>query len=220
MPDTLRKAVKKTLQSDSTVIINSLLHVNASSEKMSDEEKIAAGLLALVDGPLKVTYGLLMISSGILLAPIPCVVATVSTKETTDSHGKRAEVTALGVSFRMPKSPFQYIRKETHHDGHGYYETIVKKDWAAKPTIRIIDPDGKLPNQIDADHQEIQVKTTVTGLNLATTGLGRVCIGAIDPVTGTAKATFFGAKKLFSSNESHRHYNQMSDEHDMLITKP
>src|SRR3990167_6620808 len=105
MTNVISEALRKTLKSDSTVIINSLLHRNALHEKLTDEEKIAAGFFALIDGPCKISYGLLMIAAGTILAPIPVLVLNVSTTEITDEHGMSAEMTGIGLSCRTPKTP-------------------------------------------------------------------------------------------------------------------
>src|SRR3990167_1798814 len=191
MLETISNAIKKTIKSDSTAVINSLLHINAAYENLTDEEQIAAGFFALIDGPLKISYGLLMIAGGIILAPIPGIVATVSTEEIADSNGKRAGISGVGLDCRSPRTPCHYTRIEHKHlNAHSYTRTKIT-GWQVKAHLSCTDPEGTLPESITGSYLEVSAKTTITGYNLATAGLGRVIVGICDPLVGLGKVAFF-----------------------------
>jgi hypothetical protein len=203
MPKRIKIVLQKMAKQDSTAILNSLLQESASSPKMTDEEKAIAGFLALIDGPVKVSYGLLMIAGGIILAPIPCVVANVSTSgyssalSHVDMTGtERIEVTGIGLNFRTPKSPFHY-REEIY--SRGYRVITNGKQFGAN--INIQDKYGMQPERIPENYRFFRAKTTITGFNLATTGLGRVITGTFDPIVGPIMGRRFAEKALIRSRE-------------------
>jgi hypothetical protein len=184
---TQRHGVKKTLQSDSTALINSLLRSPkvVSSEAFTNAEKIEGGLFQIVDGPLKILYGSGLMVSGFLLTFIPGVIINVKTSEIEDANGLRATITGVRPGLRIPKTPLNY--KRTAINGNRVTEIT-----GFELKFHIVYPDPHknetLPHDIQTPYVRVNATTSVTGYGLFTTGLGRVVAGIFDPIEGTFKA--------------------------------
>lgn len=215
----IKNVIGKVIEGDCTVTLNSLLHTKASYRRLNtDDEMIIAGIFTILYCPVKISYGVLMIAAGLLLAPIPTLVAKISTDEIyeigADGRAKKQlETKFKGVvpSFRTPSIPFRSSRVEEewievlNHEEKSFAnrEHQVKVE-SYEPIYRGVNinvPDdnlsGSLPDDIDPSTTRTKhCETTVTGYGLATTGLRKVISGLCDPLTGLFVLSFFGIKKL------------------------
>jgi hypothetical protein len=212
--DTAQTMVKN----ESTAFINRLLNQNAASEPLHSETpgdaEIAAGALSLVQGPAKIVSGAVMMVGGVFLSAIPRTVMSVGTTEvsyqeesTSRSSVVQSSISSLNLAERKSRTPFHYTRKgevKTYEGDEPVAQIDEDKTVITRPRLPLIDPPAPV---MDLTKENIpvayaEVKTSVTGYGLFTTGLTTVISGAIDPLVGVSKMAFFGGKKLYNHIKS------------------
>ncbi len=202
---TIQKAFKKMVNNEQTTLINGLTHDNAEYEKLTDEEKIAAGLMSVPKGIVKIVSGTAMIGSGLVLAAIPKVVATINTDQTyksKDENGpKVATITRVGLKSQQQHQLPSYYERVTERDNQQNPEMIDRSmiSGSTRTIGRLMEPEGTVTNREEYQHLPTRTQTTVTGLNLATSGVGQLITGVIDPIRGLISAGYFSYQKFKAS---------------------
>ncbi|EKD71271.1 MAG: hypothetical protein ACD_46C00222G0004 [uncultured bacterium] len=203
----IQEALKKSVRRDGTAVINSMVQDEKSGdadyEKLTDDEKIAAGLLALFHGPVKITYGSLLTIAGIIFTLVPKVVMVVETEEIESEDGKKiANFKSISFRTRSTRTPLHYTRHEEKDLGEEKLLTTDREGWKFTRNIKFWDPEGVINDLSKFDNVQVKnIETTVTGYELATTGLGRMITGIVDPLRGLISAGFFGIKKIQNENK-------------------
>lgn len=256
MPAIICSAMEKSLNQNSSAIIISLLAQPAQCEALTEEELIIAGFLSLVVGPYKLTQGLMMIAAGIILAPIPCTVGTVSTDEVTSQNGIQTRITGFSLATRSPNIPCHYtstsqsvihaspviaseakllcnvtpvcLAPYSTRDRTWKSNFWLQSDgtthvaWAEegkKYNVALgctpLEALGNQPTTVTQTRESIR---TVTGYNLATTGINRVIDGAwtsvAGPLCGMVGGLCYGAKKVVTACQSIDNIPEQNAEHN------
>lgn len=213
---TIKNAFEKSVQRDKTAVLNSMVQDEEAGELdydiLTEDEKIAAGLMALLHGPAKITYGTLLTVAGIVMTFVPKVVIVVETEEIENTDGtKTASVKGLTFRTRPVRTPFHYNRHE-EIDFNDETLLIDREGWKVTRNIKLWDPEGRIEdiNQSKIIHKK-RVETTVTGYEMAATGIGRAIVGIVEPIKGLLNVGFFSGKKIHNKIEAKPKYIELKE---------
>ena len=196
--NTIKKTLEKIVANDTTSVINSTLHDNNVALEFSKEEEPIKAACNVIYGPIvEATTGIVMIVSGVALSVVPNTVLSVKTTEKENNAGKKiAEITAVDFKERQKQTPWYYEQITTYKSEQD--STITKGEAAIRINLKTFaGPEQAInnSNRHQFDKNEAEVETTVTGYNLATTGLSRVVDGlVVKPLSGIINLSIFGAK--------------------------
>jgi len=192
-------AIKKQLTSDSTRLINELLKENFDCPRLSDNEKLVAGLFQIAYSPVKISYGLLLMAYGVLITPIPGVITKIKTEGEFYDEGTTAHLEGASLGLRVPKTPWHFKREQTKtfilgpikrtSEGDSQdqrIEDLTLEGYHLDITPKTFHP--SMPPTLTIVNGEFTDKATVTGLRLFSTGLDRALVGLCDPLLGLKKA--------------------------------
>ena len=204
MPESIvYRAGVKAFEHNSSALIKSLLGKSFVCEAYSEEEAIVACFLHLLIGPYQMSQGLSLMIAGAVLAPIPCLVGTVSTNEYVSNDNMTGSISSIGFKTRSPNSPCYLTSKSIVEKQDGSQIITTRKAKMLNFSLgcsSVAETQDPPENQTRTLRRSTQ---TVTGYSLFTTGIGRVVDGVWGTATslpvGILKGMYYGGKKAVNA---------------------
>lgn len=186
----MKNVPSKLVNNHFASVNDSLLGQDSTHAQYTDGEKITASVMTLVGGPLKFLHGTGLILAGIGVTIVPGMELECSTREKHVHGAERSEIDSISPTFSMRK-PFAR-RSVSRVPGEPGRASICKEtSYGGSFT-----PGFSNKTQHNHASKPLDTRVTVTGAQIAWTGLGVAVEGIVETAGAIPSAIYHTGRKL------------------------